>query len=283
MLSVPRFSAALAFGFAGFLAFTNIASADHAWGPYHWARTTPSFTLQLGDNVTSTWDSYLRAASTDWSTSNVLDTTVVAGKGGTSCKAQTGRAEICNKKYGNNGWLGLAQIWISGEHITKGIVKMNDTYFSKTAYNKPSWRALVLCQEIGHIFGLDHQDESFDNANLGSCMDYTSDPNPNQHPNAHDYEMLEAIYAHLDTTTTVAQSTSSSRARGLAAGRLYFLPFDFAIPEIQTPSLDIELGDNPANWGAEISRSVSGNASVFSKKVGNEEILTHVFWAEPRN
>ncbi len=33
-----------------------------------------------------------------------------------------------------------------------------------------------MCQEIGHDFGLDHQDENFNNPNLGTCMDYTNDP-----------------------------------------------------------------------------------------------------------
>ena len=52
--------------------------------------------------------------------------------------------------------------------------------------------------EVGHAFGLDHQDENQTNANLGSCMDYTNSPGTNQHPNAHDYEQLELIYAHAD-------------------------------------------------------------------------------------
>ena len=67
-----------------------------------------------------------------------------------------------------------------------------------------------MCQEVGHTLGLDHQDEAFDNPNLGTCMDYTSDPTSNQHPNAHDYEQLEIIYAHLDSITTVGQTTGYS-------------------------------------------------------------------------
>ena len=70
-----------------------------------------------------------------------------------------------------------------------------------------------MCQEIAHDFGLDHQDENFNNANLGSCMDYTNDPEgppSNVQPNAHDYEELESIYAHLDSTSTVAAGSSPS-------------------------------------------------------------------------
>jgi len=255
---------ALAAGVLGLTLLASVASADHVWGnvsgAYHWARTSNPFTLQLGDNVGSAWDSYLRTASTDWSVSSVLDTSVVAGKAGTSCTAQTGRAEVCAKKYGRTGWLGVAQIWISSNHITKGLVKMNDTYFGMSTYNKPAWRALVMCQEIGHIFGLDHQDENFSNTPLGTCMDYSSDPNPNQHPNAHDYEMLEEIYAHLDTTTTLVQSTSSNKGKN-----------------------QDDLGDDPTHWGREVRRSSDGRASLFELELGgNDSVFTHVFWAEPR-
>ena len=50
-----------------------------------------------------------------------------------------------------------------------------------------------------------HQDEGFDNANLGTCMDYTNDPDGtiygqlnNEKPNEHDYDMMTEIYAHLN-------------------------------------------------------------------------------------
>ncbi|TFD09386.1 hypothetical protein E3T29_04385 [Cryobacterium sp. TMT1-66-1] len=48
------------------------ASANHSWGGYHWARTSNPFTLKLGDNVTSAWDSYLATTSSDWTQSHVL-------------------------------------------------------------------------------------------------------------------------------------------------------------------------------------------------------------------
>ena len=52
--------------------------------------------------------------------------------------------------------------------------EVNDTYFNTAKYNTPVWRNLVMCQEVGHTLGLDHQDEIFDNVNLGTCMDYTN-------------------------------------------------------------------------------------------------------------
>lgn len=106
-------------------------------------------------------------ASADWSKSTVLNTTVVAGSTNPkNCKGVSGRVEVCNSTYGNNGWLGIASISVTGgTHITQGTVKLNDTYFNTARYNTPAWRNLVTCQEVGHTFGLDHQDENFDNAN----------------------------------------------------------------------------------------------------------------------
>ena len=187
------------------------ALATHNWGNYHWARTSNPFTLKLGDNVSSTWDSHLAIASSDWSQSSVLNTTVVAGQAkGKNCRPTAGRVEVCSGRYGNTGWLGIAQIWVSGgSHIAQGSVRVNDTYHDSPPYNTSEWRLFVMCQEVGHEFGLDHQDENFNNANLGTCMDYTNSPSSNQHPNQHDYDQLEAIYAHLDSTTTVASAPAA--------------------------------------------------------------------------
>lgn len=246
------------FGFVLVFAFALVAEANHSWGPYHWARTSNPFGLKLGDNVSSQWDAVLATASADWSLSSVLDTIVVPGMSNPkTCKPVAGRVEVCNSKYGNNGWLGIAQIWITGgEHITQGVTKLNDTYFNTAKYNTLAWKNLVTCQEIGHTFGLDHQDEAFDNPNLGTCMDYTNNPETNQHPNAHDYEQLEAIYAHLDPISTVLASVSLNNKGGVDT-------------------------DNPSSWGKAIAQDKSGKDSVFEKDLGNgNKVITHVFWAE---
>jgi hypothetical protein len=198
-----------AFGVAG-----APAAANHSWGGYHWARTANPFTLQLGDNVTAAWDSYLAKASSDWSKSTVLDTGVVAGASAKKrCAATSGRVEVCNGTYGNNGWLGVATIWLTGgTHITQGTVKVNDTYFSQAAYNNPQERAHVMCQEVGHTFGLDHQSE--DGSDLNTCMDYAAEPQANNTaPNQHDYDELAIIYKHLDSFTTVGTSSPSLAAK----------------------------------------------------------------------
>src|SRR5260221_217745 len=123
---------------------TTMAYASHSWGGYHWARQANPFTIKLGDNVSTAWDAYLAGASTDWSKSNVLDTTVVAGSSNPkNCRPTSGRVEVCDNTYGNNGWLGIASIWASGTHITQGTVKLNDTYFNTPKYNTAAWRQFV--------------------------------------------------------------------------------------------------------------------------------------------
>lgn len=235
------------------------AHAAHSWGNYHWARTANPFTLKLGDNVTRAWDAYLAEAATDWSQSSVLDTAIVAG--GTNpknCRPTAGRVEVCNAKYGNTGWLGVASIWVSGSHITKGSAKVNDTYFNMPTYNTPAWRRLVMCQEVAHTFGLDHQDENFSNANLGTCMDYTSDPDgppSNEHPNAHDYEQLETIYAHLDSVTSVSQTKASRGSR--------------------TDAADAD------EWGKAVRKDGKGRTTLHERDLGKgEKVFTFVLWVE---
>jgi hypothetical protein len=187
------------------------AAANHSWGNYHWARTANPLTLKVGDNVTSTWDSHLDVAIADWDASSVLALTEVAGAAkNKQCRPTSGRVEVCNGSYGFNGWLGIATIWLTGGvHIVQATTKVNDSYFNTASYNQPWKRQHVMCQEVGHDFGLGHQDES--GADLGTCMDYATALD-NEHPNAHDYQQLETIYAHLDSTNTATGAESAGLA-----------------------------------------------------------------------
>ncbi|MFF8945635.1 hypothetical protein ACF1A5_25815 [Streptomyces sp. NPDC014864] len=239
---------------AATMTLSTSAQASHSWGGYHWARTANPFTVKLGDNLTSNWKSYLGTASSDWSKSTVLDTTVVAGQSSAKrCAATSGRVEVCNSTYGNNGWLGIASISVTGgTHITSATVKLNDTYFNTATYNTPSWRTMVTCQEVGHTFGLDHQDEVFDNPNLGTCMDYTNTPDgppSNLHPNQHDYDELATIYSHLDSTSTVDQTA--------------------AVPQVT---------NDRSSWGTRVSHAAHGDTYV--RDFGNgKSVVTFVIWA----
>ena len=90
-------------------------------------------------------------------------------------------------------------------------------------------------------FGLDHQDEVFDNPNLGTCMDYTNDPSTNQHPNQHDYDELALIYSHLDSTTTVGTTSAGSK---------------------MPPSASRGNLNSRAEWGQKIRESRNGKLEV---------------------
>jgi hypothetical protein len=242
------------------VAFPTGAQASHSWGNYHWARTSNPFTVELDDNATSAWDSYLSTASADWTASSVLNTSIRQGSFGSRyyCTPATGHVEVCNYTYGSTGWLGLASISItSGNHISRGYVKVNDTYFNQAQYNTPPYRRLVMCQEVGHTLGLDHQDENQTNPNLGTCMDYTRDPDgppSNEHPNSHDYSQLVSIYSHTDGFNTTGPA---------GAG-----------PALAT-------GNAPASWGRLVSGSVTrGGVATYVRDLGRgNKVITVVIWA----
>lgn len=230
--------------------FPTGSEASHAWGNYHWGRTSNPFTLKIGDNVTSAWDSYLNTTVSDWTQAQDINLTKVAGQSTKRCSATAGRVEVCNGTYGSNGWLGIAQIWLSGGHISQGTVKLNDTYFQMAQYNTPEERNHVMCQEVGHTLGLGHTSE--DGTSQRTCMDYSQDPN-SQHPNSHDYSMLSTIYSHLDSTSTIGNMPAA-----IAQG-------DFS---------------DPSTWGRLMSTMHNGHESLYVQDFGNGNVLiTHVSWA----
>lgn len=260
--------AAISVGLAALGAATP-ASANHAWGNYHWARTNP-FTLKLGDNLTtSDWRSHLAQASRDWNSGNSpVVTAVVAGQSTSRCRMVPGTTQVCNKAYGNNGWLGLASINLSdGTHISQGSAKMNDTYFSSATYNNPNERQHVMCQEVAHTFGLDHQ--STDGRSLNTCMDYFSNTGANAgstlstKPNQHDFDELKTIYSHLDGFSTVAG----------------FLPSATELPAQMDANAAVDTTEDPMTWGQLVRQEAHGRSSVYERINGDgSKTITHVYW-----
>ncbi len=240
--------------FFAIVLFPISSYANHSWNNYHWARTSNPFTLRVVDSNTPDWDARLDEAIVDWSSSSVMN--LIEEPGDDSSRARkrctmiSGKIRSCNAAYGFNGWLGLASINISGSHITQGTSKMNDSYFSSSSYNETN-RQHVMCQEIGHDFGLGHQDES--GADLNTCMDY-ADALDNRKPNAHDYAQLETIYSHLDSTTTIALSSFSGSSAS-------------------------EVTDEPNSWGRLVSQTANGRGSTYEREhFDGTRTATHVFW-----
>ncbi len=243
--------------------------ASHSWGTYHWARTTPQFTLKLGDNLSvGPWKTHLSQASSDWNspttfgaTSSPLLTAIVTGTSSQKrCQMVVGTTQVCNSRYGSNGWLGLASInIINGDHITQGSAKMNDTYFSLSKYNNDNEKLHVMCQEIAHTFGLDHQ--SVDGGSLNTCMDYFSNTGVNAtnaastRPNAHDFDQLNSLYLNLDATTTVAPMTIATSAS--------------------------EATDDPNTWGQFMSEKSHGQSAYYERHNNDgSTTITHVYWTQ---
>ena len=247
------------------ITFATVTLATHSWGGYHWARTTPQFTLKLGDNLTSAdWKAHLSQTSSNWNSGNsAVLTAIIGGTSNKRCSMVAGTTQVCNGTYGNNGWLGLASINLTGgTHITQGSAKMNDTYFNTATYNNPNEREHVMCQEVAHTFGLDHQ--STDGSSQNSCMDYFSNTGANAtstlstKPNQHDFDELNIIYAHLDSSTTVAAMAAAAIAASHA---------------------NVDVTDDPNSWGLLVRQSASGRSSTYERYNNDGSMtVTHVYW-----
>jgi hypothetical protein len=108
-------------------------------------------------------------------------------------------------------------------------------------------------------------------------MDYTNDPDgsisgqlSNEQPDIHDFQQMETIYAHLDSTTTVGQTIQSGPGKGK-------LPPALTDTESDEP---VQLGT--AQWGKLIRSSNNGRTELYELDLGGgHKILTRVIWAEP--
>ncbi len=273
---MKRFAGVLAFAAVVAAATSASALASHAWGTYHWARTANPFTLKVGDNLTGDWPGHLAQASADWNQSTVLQTTIVPGQARNKrCRPTSGRVEVCNGGYGFNGWLGIATIWIASgsTHITQGTVKVNDSYFATSTYNNPNEKQHVMCQEIGHTWGLNHQDES--GALYYTCMDYFSNTGANATnsasttPNQGDFDQLLCIYDPNSAGRTLTSTTSGISHSCTGTGHL----------DSTTTVGATAFGGNGA---AEPPDWANPSESVYVDHLPNGETqVTFVRWANP--
>jgi hypothetical protein len=258
------------------------ASAGHSWSNYHWRRTSGEVNLTLVDSVTGTWQAQYDRARTEWAQSGVL--ALASENGGDTqgtrkrCAAPSGQVRVCNAAYGFNGWLGVAQIWVWPDgHIAQGVTKMNDSYSMR-----PAEKQYVMCQEIGHTFGLGHQDENHDNKNVGSCMDYSRYPEGgvhsvgggsidygpnNESPNTDtapggtgeqhgDFEQLLAIYNHLESAGAAPATSTGDRGRSE------------------------EAGNTPDEWGRPVRSDAEGRPILYRRdRPDRVSVFTWVLWA----
>jgi hypothetical protein len=242
----------------------DIVAANHSWGNRHWARQSNPLTLALRNNLPAAWGLHLSSASADWNKSSVLVTTIVPGKPSRTCQPTKGRVEVCDGA--GRGTLGFARVWLTGDHIEQAIVRLSEVNLLTpgSKYNSAAWRQLVVCQEVGHTLGLDHQDENTSNPNLGSCMDYTEDPDgtifnqlSNEQPNQHDYDQLEAIYAHTDSFDSSFPALLGNASAGHGNGL-----------------------ENSSEWGRAVRQDARGRTTLYELELGGgAKVITFVLWA----
>lgn len=116
----------------------------HNWGCWRQPnRTVPAY-------VTAALSSQANAAVSEWDTKTILSVPRVGSHTEIS---------VFDGYYGNTGWAGLASIEsYSGCNILHGHARVNRSY----SYTSNGYRG-IFCQEVGHLFGLDH-------SNDGGCM-----------------------------------------------------------------------------------------------------------------
>ncbi|MCH8996839.1 MAG: hypothetical protein IID48_01065 [Proteobacteria bacterium] len=204
----------LGVGLAALLA--PAAQANHQWSSYHWERDgVDPLTLSMGDNHsvfnsgdrTADWPSIFGDVVADWGRT---ETDGSGGYGGAhldtvGTSGGSGNIESFNDDYGDNGWLGLASIWVSrgkNKHITRGEAKVNEYFITLAGYegfNELNEWQQVMCQEIGHTFGLNHNREGDTGGTPDdTCMNDETRPLNYPWPNVHDTEMFDSatMYAH---------------------------------------------------------------------------------------
>ena len=261
----------------------GVVFADNSWSKSHWDISTDESIadpLDFVDNTGPVWTASVAEASIDWNAS-VIQNEIITGSN-PNCDPVLGRVEVCDDLYGANGWLGIAQVWVyrgKDGHIAQSLVKLNNTYFDTPQYDSQAWRDFVTCQELGHTLGLGHQDEIFDNANLGTCMDYTDDPDgtiygqlSNLHPDQHDLDVLTEKYGHLNG---IKKDPGGKKGGGGDGGG----------PDCEAKPNHPKCqaggpGNSNGNFGKAIGHDGKGRANLFERELGNgNKLITHVYWA----
>jgi hypothetical protein len=206
------------------------ARAGHSWNGYHWAAGSYPINLRPVNSFSDGFrdQDVARAVNVDWNRSGKFENSQRGGANGRdtrrTCPYVAGSVRMCNFDYGATGWAGVAQIVVSGRHILRGRVKINDHYGTSTSY-----RRHVHCQEFGHILGLDHQADG-----NHSCMDDSSLGWDELRPNEHDYRMLARIYDH--THSGAPQVTRETTVQSHAGGVTTLPPTPSSVTTTRLPS-----------------------------------------------
>ena len=157
----------------------TVVYAGHSWNGNHWRSDNLSPTV-IDKTSSVLFD--VQAGVTEWAgLGTPIQPTLVGGNKG----------DIKVVEAFSPFWLGLARIFVEDGHITKAEVKLNAKLLEDYGLAAADH---VLCQELGHVLGLDHSvANTCMNDDLTTLGDFPS-------PDGHDSEELIAIYNHTDAT-----------------------------------------------------------------------------------
>lgn len=154
------------------------AMASHRWGCWKYANYAINFYNGASGDYNAVYNEETRTDSNSWHNYTDLSLTPTGSGSTDHVNAYAGN-------YGQNGWLGLASIIsYSGCTVRNGRAQLNNSYL--VSYSRTN-KKHVACQEVGHLFGLNH--------NRGSsttCMNDTILTAPQ--PNTHDRDLINSIY-----------------------------------------------------------------------------------------
>jgi hypothetical protein len=226
--------------------------------------------LELQNALDDTWQDEFAKAVLDWEEGepDALTLTTAQVEVDHTCKPVEGVMKVCNGNYGETGWLGINEIisQVSNGQILSSVAKMNEYYLLNADEYE---RQYTMCHEIGHGFGLPHTDESFTNVDLGNCMDYTSTPINNMHPDASNYNRLASLYGTVSNRRGMRQLTSS---RHLVSTPLEVK--ERCSEAMETFHRERTIAEHPSDW--RVLRAHASGASYVRNLGDDYELTVHV-------
>lgn len=180
---------------------TNNKPANGTAGEFsEWRNKKKGLKLEVRNALSPDWDGYFDEAIKDWDEAPALSLSTSYVEADPDCSNVDGIMKVCNDEYGRTGWTGLNEVYFQGSYIAASVAKMNESYLGSSGTSNAE-KLFVMCHEIGHGFGLPHRDEIANNADLGSCLDYTYRFENNKRPDTVvDFENLKLLYGTVDGT-----------------------------------------------------------------------------------